>query len=367
MGAGQKAASPESVSGGEVRWVGGGGVGVNNERNLLRQLRERLRLGLCAAVLLQFVWMPTARADGTAQLRAFIALVALLGVVVSFLNFARGPIRQGVEVLWALPTLVLALFWAAQLARQGQSPAELLLWLGVVVLALFFFLGSVLGAAFNTALGLLLALVLVAWSPTGEAAGLWRSAALALPATAILGFSLMRFTELHLTVHAETRDRLRAARLDALTGTLGRAALEEHLSAAAEYARRSAAPLSVIVTDIDHFKTVNDRHGHGAGDDVLRAFAKRLRRNVGGQGGTVGRWGGEEFLIVLPGRSRTDALAVAETLCREIEGSPLAGLDVTASFGVAALRDVADSPAALFARADARLYEAKAAGRNTVR
>lgn len=343
-------------------------MAVNGERNLLWQLRERLRLGLCAAVLLHFLLLPGAPGDGTAQLRACIALVALLGVVMGFLSLARRwPSRPLAEVFWALPALLLALLWAAHLGRQGASPAELLVWLGVVVLALFVFLGSVMGAAFNAALGLLLALVLVAWPPTGEAATLWRSAALALPAIAILGFSLMRFTETHLTEYAETSDQLRAARLDALTGALGRAALEEHLGKSAVYARRSGTPLSIIVTDIDRFKQVNDQHGHGAGDDVLRAFAKRLRRNVGGQGGTVGRWGGEEFLIVLPGITRTDALVLAETLCREVERGPLAGLAVTASFGVAALRDDGDSPAALFARADARLYEAKAAGRNAVR
>ncbi|MFC5846915.1 GGDEF domain-containing protein [Deinococcus petrolearius] len=345
-------------------------MALNGQRHLLWQLRERLRLGLCASVLLDFVWMSGGGGpeDGTAPLRAGMALVALLGVILSFLNLARrqpGP-RLG-EGIWTLPTLPIALLWAAHLGRQGDSPAELLVWLNVGVLALFVFLGSALGTAFNAALGLGLTLVLVAWPPAGEAVMLWRSATLALPATGILGFSLMRFTEVHLAVHDETSDLLRAARLDALTDTLGRAALEEHLAQAAAAARRGGTPLSVIVTDIDHFKGVNDRHGHGVGDDVLRAFAKRLRRNVGGQGGTVGRWGGEEFLVVLPGLPRTDALALAETLCREVARSPLAGLTVTASFGVAALRGEPDSPGALFARADARLYEAKAAGRNTVR
>ena len=343
-------------------------MALDGERNLLWQLRERLRLGLCAAVLLHFLLVPGGPQGGAAQLRAVVALLALLGVVMGFLSLARRqPSRPLAEVVWALPTLLLTLLWAARLGQGGASPAELLLWLGVIVLALFVFLGSVLGAAFVAVLGLLLTLALVMWPPTGEAATLWHSAALALPAIAVLGFSLMRFTELHLTVYAETSNQLRAARLDALTGTLGRAALEEHLGKAAVYARRSITPLSIIVTDIDRFKQVNDQHGHGAGDDVLRAFAKRLRRSVGGLGGTVGRWGGEEFLIVLPGVSRTDALVLAETLCREVERSPLAGLNVTASFGVAALRDDTDSPASLFARADARLYEAKGAGRNTVR
>lgn len=343
-------------------------MAVDVERNLLWHLRERLRLGLCAAVLLHFLFLAGQSQDGTAQFRAFVALVALLGVVLSSLSLARQkPSRLLAEVVWALPALLLVTLWAARLGQRGASPDELLVWLGVIVLALFVFLGSVLGTAFAAALGLLLTLVLVMWPPTGEAADLWRAAGLALPAVAVLGFSLMRFTEVHLTVYAETSSQLRAARLDALTGTLGRAALEEHLGKTAVYARRSGTPLSIIVTDIDRFKQVNDQHGHGAGDDVLRAFAKRLRRNVGGLGGTVGRWGGEEFLIVLPGVPRTDALALAETLCSEVERSALAGLAVTASFGVAALRGEADSPAALFARADARLYEAKAAGRNTVR
>ncbi|MDO4245384.1 MAG: GGDEF domain-containing protein [Deinococcus sp.] len=201
---------------------------------------------------------------------------------------------------------------------------------------------------------------------TPETQQLWLSGLMAMLAFSLVGYLTMRFIERNLSLHEQTSGQLRAAQLDALTGILGRAALEAELQRAIDQALENRSALSVIVTDIDHFKQVNDLHGHGAGDDVLRAFAKRLRRNVG-TSGSVGRWGGEEFLIVLPGMSREDATALAERLRREVSQSDIAGLPITASFGVASLRPPHDGLEQLFGRADERLYEAKNSGRNMVR
>nr|WP_255639203.1 GGDEF domain-containing protein [Deinococcus betulae] len=155
--------------------------------------------------------------------------------------------------------------------------------------------------------------------------------------------------------------------MDAVTEVLGRGAIEEELERAAQHAAQARTPLSIIMTDIDHFKRVNDDHGHATGDDVLRATAKRLRRSVSGSGGLVGRWGGEEFIVLLPGVARTDAMKVAERLRSEVSAEAVAGLHITASFGVAAMRGAHDSIDELFSRADSALYHAKRAGRNVVR
>jgi two-component system, cell cycle response regulator len=124
----------------------------------------------------------------------------------------------------------------------------------------------------------------------------------------------------------------------------------------------------VVMADVDHFKHVNDHHGHAAGDVVLRAVADVMRDGLV-SGETAVRWGGEEFLLVLPGCEASGALARAERLRRAVAGSPVdAGgrrHGVTASLGCAILGP-GETPEALVARADQALYAAKAAGRDRV-
>lgn len=129
--------------------------------------------------------------------------------------------------------------------------------------------------------------------------------------------------------------------------------------------RRYPIPLTIIMVDIDHFKRVNDTHGHGAGDLVLVEVADLLRkctRNSDAQG----RLGGEEFIVLCRHTAREGGLATAEKLRASIASHAFAGVgSITASFGVAAYRD-GDTVAALFGRADAALYRAKHNGRNRV-
>jgi diguanylate cyclase (GGDEF)-like protein len=148
---------------------------------------------------------------------------------------------------------------------------------------------------------------------------------------------------------------------DPLTGLPNRRALEAALERA--LARRAAA--SVILADVDHFSAVNNEHGHDAGDAALRGVARRLRSRARASD-IVGRWGGEEFLIVLSDTDLGGAGALAEDLRVTLAGRPVAGLALTASFGVAQ-RDGDVSPAELVALADTALYEAKRGGRNAVR
>jgi len=152
--------------------------------------------------------------------------------------------------------------------------------------------------------------------------------------------------------------------LDALTQILNRRAFE--LRATRLAADRKHRPLSMVICDIDHFKSVNDRFGHAAGDEVLREFSRILRAVVRADD-IVGRIGGEEFVILLPGADRTLAKGIAERLRTVLMSTRFAQisstLHVTVSAGVAQYQDD-ETVTTLLARADRLLYAAKRTGRN---
>lgn len=192
-------------------------------------------------------------------------------------------------------------------------------------------------------------------------AGCWVSlpviVPLALPALLLLQRSLLHGQLLH------------EARSDAKTGlphaVAWRALAERELGRAAAYAQ----PAGVLLVDIDHFKAVNDAHGHLAGDDVLVAVARCLARAVR-DGDTVGRFGGEEFAVLLPGADAQEAAAVAERLRSAVAGRGIdtvdGGISVTVSVGGATFPDDGRALDDLLGVADSALYSAKAAGRNRV-
>jgi diguanylate cyclase len=158
---------------------------------------------------------------------------------------------------------------------------------------------------------------------------------------------------------------------DPLTGLKNRRGFDVVLSSQVAACRGGGPPMSLILIDIDHFKSINDRYGHPAGDDVLRWFARILSGNVKGRD-TVARYGGEEFAVILPATPLENASKVAAHIKAQLEqqvwqkpGAPNTLLRVTASFGVAELGD-GEGTSGLVARADAKLYEAKAGGRNRV-
>ncbi len=154
-------------------------------------------------------------------------------------------------------------------------------------------------------------------------------------------------------------------RTDPLTRMNNRLKLDEILSMGHNLATTQQVPLSVILIDIDNFKKINDSHGHLAGDDVLKQLACLLKDNLR-QDDTPGRWGGEEFLIVLVNKNREQAAIVAEKLRLLIAKHNFAQVGrVTASFGVAQLGK-GDSTGQLIKQADRSLYQAKAQGRNRV-
>lgn len=158
----------------------------------------------------------------------------------------------------------------------------------------------------------------------------------------------------------------RQAKTDELTGLHNRRSFNEIKMLALSAAQRHKHPLSLINIDLDHFKTINDTLGHCAGDLVLKEFATLLQTMVRGEDIAV-RWGGEEFMILLPHADSNAAAALAERIRATFEQSmsSAAPLTVTASFGVAQWQEGEDEEA-LIRRADAALYQAKHAGRNCV-
>jgi diguanylate cyclase (GGDEF)-like protein/PAS domain S-box-containing protein len=156
---------------------------------------------------------------------------------------------------------------------------------------------------------------------------------------------------------------------DPLTGLYNRRYLEDSLGRDLISAERSGNSVSVIMADLDHFKAVNDQHGHLAGDEVLRTFGALMKQNARGSD-IYCRYGGEEFLLVLPGMAEDGAVERAEQLRRAMAAVPVtysgSKISVTASFGVATFPREGRTTDELIAAADRALYAAKASGRNRV-
>lgn len=154
------------------------------------------------------------------------------------------------------------------------------------------------------------------------------------------------------------------ARTDGLTGLLNRRALFETGEARFSDAMRGSRPFSTLLLDLDHFKSINDRFGHGAGDAVLVALADALR-STGRTSDLIGRLGGEEFAILVPETDAVGALGLAERVRRAVGSIDIRGLPrVAVSIGVAEMRRDDDRLDTLIARADRALYEAKRRGRD---
>jgi two-component system cell cycle response regulator len=157
---------------------------------------------------------------------------------------------------------------------------------------------------------------------------------------------------------------------DALTGLYNRRYMETHVGTLVEQALARGKPLTVLILDIDYFKAINDTYGHDAGDDVLREFAIRIRKSIRGID-LACRYGGEEFVVVMPETDLAVATIVAERLRRKIAGERFTieqgarSVEVTISVGIAGLGP-SDSAASVIKRADQALYRAKREGRNRV-
>lgn len=169
---------------------------------------------------------------------------------------------------------------------------------------------------------------------------------------------------------ARLEESVEMAITDGLTGLHNRRYMEGHLKTLVSQSIQSGRSLSLLVADIDYFKSVNDTYGHDVGDHVLREFARRFRRNTRGID-LACRLGGEEFVIIMPDTDLARAIQVGERLRATIAADPFSiasnkELRVTASVGISTLENRDDTPETLFKRADRALYSAKREGRNRV-
>jgi len=159
---------------------------------------------------------------------------------------------------------------------------------------------------------------------------------------------------------------------DGLTGLNNRRYLDSHLPELLSKANSRKKPLSIVMCDIDHFKAVNDTHGHDVGDEVIREFARRIKKNIRNID-LACRYGGEEFVVVMPDTDLALARVVAERIRNEVAMHPFIveegakQLAITVSLGVSCLESQDDTADHLIKRADVALYQAKRSGRNTVR
>ena len=164
---------------------------------------------------------------------------------------------------------------------------------------------------------------------------------------------------------------LEMAITDQLTGLHNRRYMSRHLDNLLSQSHKSSKPVAYLIMDIDFFKLVNDTHGHDIGDEVLREFARRISANIRGID-LACRFGGEEFVVVMPDTDMAYAYAVAERLRKSIETTPIeisrapGKLSITISIGIAESEQESDSAEELLYRADQALYRAKKTGRNRV-
>jgi diguanylate cyclase (GGDEF)-like protein len=325
---------------------------VNRERLLDMQLRLRPYRIACFAVL-ALAFATSGIGMGWWWLAALA--VGLGGSMVAD-RFMRDSSHPGVwaATSWAILPLLLA---DAVVASEGAG-SPLLMWFALPVVALvarFSPRGIALGTAFVLVLMLVSTLGLDPAQASEHRQQLVASLALVL-CTAILSGAL---------VESDRAYRHRSA-LDPLTGLFNRSALEQRL---AELASRSSGgegtSHALLLCDLDHFKRVNDRLGHAAGDVVLREVAATMRASLRA-GDSIYRIGGEEILVVLPGATEADAIGVGERLRRAVRERRPAGMEVTLSIGVAVAKTAPVDTDDLLGRADTALYAAKAGGRDRV-
>ena len=280
----------------------------------------------------------------------FSVVPGLLALVIAPLVAVAGPrLARGPLVL--LGPLGAALIAFALASTHGATDAAVMYMWPVLWTAAFY--GRRATVAIVACIAVVHAIALVTMAPGVGNVDRWVDVVVSVAVVGAVVRGLAARNE-RLVAHLKAE-----ARVDALTGLLNRRGFEERLAVEIARATRDGARLAVVTFDLDHFKAVNDEQGHEAGDRALVALAAVIRGHVRG-GDLAARWGGEEFVVVLPG---ADAEA-ARTLAERVRGAlAAAGLGVTVSAGVGVAEAPFD-PRALLAAADAAMYAAKRAGRD---
>ena len=316
----------------------------------------RVAAGIFAgeALILTAVALLSSRSEGLGGGRVAIpATCALVAALLYTFSIAAQPrVLKAATVLGTVLVSVYALSGAQEPALSGQM---LYVWLGLY--AAYFFSPRQAAAQLALIAGAYLAVLVATTPPDAVAAGWLTLVGILFPAAGLLRAVRDGVTQLV--------NRLSEAALtDTLTGLKNRLALDSELQAEVERSLRSGEPLSVVIGDLDYFKSVNDRLGHRAGDEALvRAGQVLLRYRRAAD--SIARTGGEEFTILLPGATEHEAYLVSERMRvaveREFLGDPAV---LTFSFGVATYPDHGRSADSVLEAADQALYAAKALGRN---
>jgi diguanylate cyclase (GGDEF)-like protein len=313
----------------------------------LRPFRKRSFVALAAALLLSGHWV------GWWTLLPLA--IAIVGFAVVDRRLATAPQPEfTIASAWLLSELVIA----CSIALTGGPRSPALAWLVIPLVTLpARFNSRAVAAGVALVSGLLLLTTFGVDAPyiLDHPESIVMPVAL-LVAVALLSSALMKSDLEHRS----------SSVIDPLTGMLNRNALQTRVAELTQQAAILREPVALVVGDLDNFKTVNDGHGHAAGDAVLKDVAYRMRKSLRAYD-LAYRLGGEEFLVVLPGADAAAAAAVAEALRRAISDDPVAGLRVTISFGVSASAPGEFEYDAVFAAADLALYRSKQEGRNRVR
>ena len=281
--------------------------------------------------------------------------LSMIGVVfLSFIYFSMvAPNENARIVISALSLFVLTGMCAVLLYAQHAAPQQGLRYsmaLGFVMIGTFWIMRAIAAVVLpHSAVSIVL--LNAAYAMT-----------LLVAMFHVLGFVLL----INERTNADLR---RLATTDELTEIFNRRTIEAMATHAVAYARRSKSPFAVMLLDVDAFKQVNDTYGHAAGDQVLRRLVTTLVGSIRQQD-VAGRFGGEEFIVLLPGTPETEAERVADRVRNVIANTPIEiggrQLNITISAGVAGLDLKDDDARSLILRADRALYRAKAEGRNRV-
>jgi diguanylate cyclase (GGDEF)-like protein len=356
------------------------------DRLLAQHYFSRTRLSSISALpsigLMTWPQLTTAHWLPACQWLAAMALILALRSGLGYAAVSGALERRGVEPLLhgeAVLSLLLGLGWGAALFLFDEGALTPLFYLRLMIIAIgvSFVLSS--STAFlrmplicaGSVGGMVLAYLVL--HPFIEPRGML-IAATVTEATVIGGmaFSINRRERTaardHLEVIALSQALEKSARTDELTQIANRRGILDILATDLAKSGRHALPLAVLMADIDHFKSINDTHGHAAGDEALRTVSRTLAEALR-EGDSVGRLGGEEFLVLLPMLEGDAARLAAERLRRQVERTRAAfegrEIPLSVSIGVGCRRQ-GDSVDSLLARADAALYAAKGAGRNRV-
>ncbi len=287
--------------------------------------------------------------------RALLALVGMLSAAPASAT-ADSPVQCALWFTLGLSVAIaLVMVLSSRILRERVAPRSA--WLPYAVVAVAVLAAGVLLAFWKPWLGLVLALPVAAW-------GLWLVDRMAR--------RMRRLLDERDHARAEAKRAKQDSERDPLTGALNRGAWHKRLEQLTENHREDngqAKPLSVLFFDIDLFKLINDSLGHGVGDDCLRAVSRTVGEELRG-GDVLGRVGGEEFAVVLPGARRIHAIAVAERIRTAVQarchsvGEEV--VELTVSIGAAEYLGADEALEALIERADRAMYSAKDSGRNMV-